>query len=62
MHGTEESCIKCRECGTIKRVKWPVMDEYGGVFTCTVCERDLHPERLLNGDDPRVELVTGGDA
>jgi len=51
--------LTCSECGKTTSVPFGVMDEMGGVFTCEVCERDLHPEKELNSDEAPVVEVEG---
>ncbi|AGC34384.1 Zn finger [Haloarcula virus HVTV-2] len=46
--------LTCRKCGGVTRVSFGIMDELGGVHTCAVCERDLHPEAELNSDEAPV--------
>jgi hypothetical protein len=53
----DEGALTCRECGSVTSVPFGIMDELGGVHTCEVCRRDLHPEEELNSDEaPVVEV------
>lgn len=52
-----DGSLTCRECGKTWSVPWTIMDELGGVDTCEVCERDLHPEQDLNDDSASVVSV-----
>jgi len=52
-----DGSLTCRECGGVTSVPFGIMDELGGVHTCEVCERGLHPEAKLNSNEAPVVNV-----